>query len=176
MRDRDRQSERVRSADFCLQYSIGMNRRARSGPARAVATAALACLAAAAALPPAAGGVTIAQHPLPGSASGAVAIAAAAGGLAITRTEQSTTFLEPVATAPFAAGALQPLGAIALGSGPDGQLWLLALTGNTGAVALEREPAGGALNSASRSRSRSAPASGPSSSRSPPTARCGSRT
>ncbi len=121
-----------------------MNRRARSGPARTVAAAALAFLAAAAALAPASRGVTIAQHPLPGSASGAVAIAAAAGGLAITRTEQSTTFLEPVATAPFAAGALQPIGAIALGSGPDGQLWLLALTGNTGAVALEREPAGGA--------------------------------
>ncbi len=107
--------------------------------------AAVAC--AAIVLPPAGGAaaVTIAQHPLPPSASGAIGIAAVAGGLAVTRSEQSATFLERITTSPFTAGPLQPLGAIALGAGPDGQLWLLAVTGSSGAVALERQPAPGAL-------------------------------
>jgi hypothetical protein len=106
-----------------------MNRRARSGPARAVAAAALAWVAIGSALAPASRGVAIAQHPLPGSASGAIGIAAAPGGLAITRSVQSTTVLERISTAPFAAGGLVPAGAIALATGPDGQLWLLAVTG-----------------------------------------------
>jgi virginiamycin B lyase len=120
-----------------------MNRRARSGAARALA-AVLAWVAIGSALAPPSRGVTIAQHTLPGGASGAIGIAAAPGGLAITRAEQSTTVLQRISTAPFAAGAVQPVGATALATGPDGQLWLLAVTGAAGTVALEREPAAGA--------------------------------
>jgi virginiamycin B lyase len=114
-------------------------------PARVAAVAAVACVATVLSLPPGAAAVTVVQHPLPAGASAAIGIAAVAGGLAVTRSEQSSTFLERITTAPFTAGPLQPLSAIALGSGPDDQLWLLAITGSTGAVALERQPAGGAL-------------------------------
>ena len=91
--------------------------------------------------------VTVAQHPLPGAAGPAMAIAAAGGGLAITRAEhQSATVLERIAVAPaYSAGPVQPLSALTLTTGPDGELWLLAITSAAGAVALERAPAAGAL-------------------------------
>ncbi len=123
----------------------GQPRRACSKPARLLAAAALAALAGCAAAPPASVAVTIVQHPLPGTASGAGAIAAAAGGLYVTRAQQSSTVLERITPVPFAAGPLQSLGALDLGAGTDGQLLLLAVTGATGSVALERQPAGGAL-------------------------------
>ena len=112
---------------------------------RAAVAVTLACAAAGPLLPTRAAAVTIAQHPLPASASAVSAIVAVAGGLAVTRSVQSSTVLERITTSPFAAGPLQPLGAIALGSGPDGQLWLLTTTSNAGAVELERDPAGGGL-------------------------------
>lgn len=105
----------------------------------------MACLAICAAAPPDSLAVTITQHPLPGSASGAGEIASAAGGLYVTRAQQSSTVLERITTVPFAAGPLQSLGALALGAGTDGQLLVLAVTGGAGSVALERQPAGGAL-------------------------------
>jgi len=90
--------------------------------------------------------VTISQHPLPGAASGAVGIAAAPGGLAITRVErQSTTMLERISTAPFSPGPLQPVAALTLGEGPDGEPWLAVVTGAAGTVELERATATGGL-------------------------------
>jgi virginiamycin B lyase len=123
----------------------GMATSSRQRPVRAATAAAAICAVLVASLPSGAAAVTIAQHPLPGGASAASGIAAVAGGLAITRSEQSSTFLERIATSPFAAGPLEPADAIALGPGPDGQLLLLDVVDNAGAVALERQPAGGAL-------------------------------
>ncbi len=119
--------------------------RERFKRAHATVAAASACAAIGLLAPGGAQAVTIAQHPLSGGASTVSAIAAVAGGLAVTRSEQSSTALERITIAPFAAGPLLPLGAITIGSGPDGQLWLLAVTSGAGAVELERDPAGGGL-------------------------------
>ncbi len=82
------------------------------------------CLAA----PAATLGVSIAQHQLPGPDSPAVAIQAWPGGLAITRTEGvSRQVLERVTTRPaFGVGPAQRVEALTLGTGPDGDLWLVA--------------------------------------------------
>src|SRR5437588_4506798 len=110
-RHRDAPPERFRVADFCLQYSRAMTgsgnlrgaRRRRTG---AVVTATLACAAVGAAGSAPAGAVAVAQHPLPAGASAATGIASVAGGLAVTRAVQSSTVLDRIATAPFAAGPL----------------------------------------------------------------------
>jgi virginiamycin B lyase len=120
-------------------------RQTRSKRTRTAVAAVLACAAIAPSVPARAEAVAIAQHTLSGGASAVTGIAAVAGGLAVTRSEQGSTVLERITTSPFAAGPLQPLGAITLGTGPDGQLWLLTVTSNAGAVELERDPAGGAL-------------------------------
>ncbi len=81
----------------------------------------------AAAAPAPAGAVSVAQHPLPGPLSPAVALAAWPGGLALTRDEGTArVVLERVTTSPsFAVGPPQALEPLALGTGPDGNLWLI---------------------------------------------------
>ncbi|MGO9487494.1 MAG: hypothetical protein ACLQBB_00520 [Solirubrobacteraceae bacterium] len=91
-----------------------------------VLTLVLALLAASA-VPASASAVTIAQHPLPGPYSPAQAIQGWAGGLAVTRSEGGTKeVLQRITSAPaFSAGPVQHVEALTLGTGPDGDLWLV---------------------------------------------------
>ncbi len=86
-----------------------------------------AALAASCAVPAAAQAVAIAQHPLPGPAAPAVSIAATSTGIAITRGEgPARIVLDRVEPAPFSVGTAEHVEAIALGTGPSGELWAVA--------------------------------------------------